>query len=509
MNVFPNSLFHVQNGDLNVNGTLDVQTGATMRLFYGSLVDLDGDFTLNGYVHLDGGGNFYVHGGFQEAATSHINIQSGSFICDKPYFTTRAIQYLYGTLTMSGGTFEITNNHLSLPATFQDFITGGMIRVGGSFIALDNVFQPSGTNTVELINFSGTGSPYVDLHTGNWFINLTVSGNTSWMIGGSGASTITVKQDLTINSGSLSGGTGDAIYLGDDWVNNAGNSGFIPGTSIVYLTAQNLAPDRQVISGTTTFYDLTNQNNTTLIEFAGPVTVSNNYNGSAGGTEGETFITGSPVNINKLVLPSGAFSLSTSAPAVNVTSLDQGGAVSVTNGTLNIDDIVETELQGSYTIYNGLIDITQDAVSFLDINADIHIAGGELRLTGGTDVSYWPVSGSHVFTMSGGIMDYKTLGIYLQNNNMTYNITGGVIRTAGPFYSLPGVTAFDPVNNEVELYGTVNSNVNVGTGSWFHDLTINKTGAQVNATRAFPVKGELNAQSGTFNTNNYLITVGP
>ncbi len=221
-------------------------------------------------------------------------------------------------------------------------------------------------------------------------INLTVNGNTTWLIGGSGASTLTVKQDLTINSGALQGGTGDLIYLGDDWINNAGNSGFIPGTSIVYLTAQNLAPDRQIISGTTTFYDLTNQNNTTLIEFAGPVTVSNNYNASAGGTEGETFITGSPVNINNLVLPSGAFSLSTSAPTVNVTSFDQGGAVSVTNGTLNINDIVETSLIGSYTIYNGMINITQDASSYMDIAADIYIRwrtngiyqGGQMYHTG-------------------------------------------------------------------------------------------------------------------------------
>jgi hypothetical protein len=508
MNVFANSLFHVQYGDLNVNGTLDIQNGATMRLYSGSMVDLDGDFTLNGYVHLNTGGDFYVHGAFQEAATGHINIQSGSFICDKPYYATRAIQYLYGTLTMSGGTLEITNNHLSLPATFQDFITGGTIRVGGSFIALDNVFQPTGTNTVELINFSSTGNPYIDLHTGNWFINLTVSGNTTWLIGGSGASTLTVKQDLTINSGALMGGTGDLIYLGDDWVNNAGNSGFIPGTCIVYLTAQNLAPDRQIISGTTTFYDLTNQNNTTLIEFAGPVTVSNNYYASAGGTEGETFITGSPININKLVLPSGAFSLSTSAPTVNVTSFDQGGEVYLTNGTLDIDDIIETSLQGSYTINNGLININQNT-GLMDLAADIYIYGGQMVLTGGTDVSYWPVSGTHVFEMSGGVMDYQTLGISMQNNDMTYNITGGKIRTVGNFTGASGVTVFDPVGTEVELYGSGNSSVNLGTGSWFHNLTINKTGAQVNATRAFPVKGELDVQSGTFNTSNYLITVGP
>jgi hypothetical protein len=97
----------------------------------------------------------------------------------------------------------------------------------------------------------------------------------------------------------------------------------------------------------------------------------------------------------------------------------------------------------------------------------------------------------------------------MPNNNMTFNITGGKIRTVSNFFAAAGVTAFDPANNEVELYGAGISNVNVGTGSWFHDLTINKTGAQVNATRAFPVKGELDVQSGSFNTNNFLITVGP
>jgi len=508
MNVFSGSLFHVNTETLNVNGTLDVKNGAQMILFNGSTVDLDGDFTQNGFIHLNTGGNFYVHGAFQEASTGHLNIQSGSFICDKPYYSAKALQYLHGTLTMGGGLFEVTHNHIQMSATFIDNITGGTMRTGGSFIAVSNVFQPAG-GTVELSNSTVPGTPYVDLNTGNWMINLVVNGNTTWLLGGSGATTLTVKQDLTINSGALEGGAGDVINLGDDWINNAGTSGFIPGTSIVYLTAQNPAPDRQMISGTTTFYNLANQNNTTLIEFAGPVTVSNNYSASAGGTEGETFITGSPCNINNLILPSGAFSLSTSAPVVNVSSMVQGGAISVTNGILDIGDLIETELLGSYTIYNGLIDITQDGSSFMDINADIHIAGGELRLSGGTDVSYWPITGTHVFTMSGGILDFKNLGIYLASNNMTYNISGGVIRTVGDFYALATVSAFDPVFNEIELYGTGNSNVNVGTGSWFHDLTINKTGAQVNATRSFPVKGELDVRSGTFNTNNYLITVGP
>jgi len=210
-----------------------------------------------------------------------------------------------------------------------------------------------------------------------------------------------------------------------------------------------------------------------------------------------------------LILASGTFALSTSVPTVNVSLFDQGGTVQVTNGYLDINDIVETALTGSYTLYNGTIDIAQDAGSYMDINADLYIYGGSMKLSGGTDVSYWPISGTHIFEMSAGILDYQTLGIYLSNNNMAYNITGGKIRTVGSFTSISGVTVFDPTESEVELYGTSGASVNVGTGSWFHDLTINKTGATVGATRAFPVKGELDVRSGTFNTNNFLITVGP
>jgi hypothetical protein len=509
MNVYPNSLFHVNAGDLNVIGTLDVKSGASMFLFNGGTVDLDGDFTLNGYINLSTGGDFYVHGTFEEASTGHLNIQNGSFICDKPYYAARAIQFLRGTLTMSGGLFEVTHNHINMSSTFVDNIIGGTIRTGGSFIAVDNVFQPSGNNIVELSNSTVPGTPYVDLNTGNWMMNFVVNGNTTWLLGGSGATTLTVKQDLTINSGTLEGGAGDIINLGDDWINNAGNSGFIPGTSIIYLTGTNPDPDRQTISGTTTFYNMTNQNITNTVEFAGPLTVSNIYDAGSGGASCETFITGSPVSINQLILSTGSFALSTSVPTVNVTLFDQGGTVQVTNGYLDINDIVETALTGTYIIYDGTIDISQNAGSNMYNSADMYIYGGQINISGGTGTAYWPGSGSHVFEMSAGILDNQTLPIYLLNNNMTYNITGGKIKTAGSFYSASGVTVFDPVNNEVELYGNSGVNVNVGTGSWFHDLTINKTGATVNATRAFPVKGDLDVNSGTFNTNNYLITVGP
>jgi hypothetical protein len=163
---------------------------------------------------------------------------------------------------MSNGLLEITHNHLNLGTGFIDNISGGTIRVGGTFMAAANVFQPTG-GTVEFVAYSGGGSPYIDLTTGNWMHNLMMNGNTTWLLGGAGPSQLTVNQDVTINSGGLNG-SDDIIYLGDDWTNNMG----------------------------------------------------------AGGPTGETLITGTPFDVqNQMILTQGTFALSASAPLVTVASL--------------------------------------------------------------------------------------------------------------------------------------------------------------------------------------------
>jgi hypothetical protein len=132
-----------------------------------------------------------------------------------------------------------------------------------------------------------------------------------------------------------------------------------------------------------------------------------------------------------------------------------------------------------------------------------------MNLIGGSDVSYWPGGGTHVLEMSAGVLDFQDVGIQMLNNNMSYNITGGKIRSAWHIIGDAACSVFDPSGGSMEMYDAGNANVSLGTGSYFHDLIINKTGYTVAATRNFPVKGELDVKAGTFRTNGFVVTVGP
>jgi hypothetical protein len=145
----------------------------------------------------------------------------------------------------------------------------------------------------------------------------------------------------------------------------------------------------------------------------------------------------------------------------------------------------------------------------VDLFGDIFIAGGSMNILGGTDRSYWPGSGTHTVEISNGELNFQNIGIFLRNNDMNYNISGGKIRTGGDFYSLEGVSVFDPSGGTVELYGTGPGNVNLGTGSYFHNLVIDKPTVTVYPENSFQVKNALDVKRGTFNTYGNLITVGP
>ena len=96
-------------------------------------------------------------------------IDGGSFISDAAYAKDRVWQYMYGTLNLSSGLFEITHNSIWLQSSFNDNITGGIIRTGHSFNAYEpNVFQPTGGQ----VEFTGTcGFPFIicDYSNNNYF----------------------------------------------------------------------------------------------------------------------------------------------------------------------------------------------------------------------------------------------------------------------------------------------------------------------------------------------------
>lgn len=497
--------FHLQGEDLTVMGALVNETTSVMDMATGSDFINTLDYTLNGSLTMSGG-NATIHGRFTESSTGVLTITDGVFTNDKALELPATD--LSGTLNMSNGIFEISHMSTEIKSTFVDNIAGGTMRFGSTLLAADNCFQPAG-GTVDLINFSGTGYPYLQIGTVNWLQNLTVNSNIQWYISGSGSTQLTIKKDLIINSGGLIG-TDDVLYIGDDWTNNVGTSGFNCGTaSTVYLNGAVATPERQVISGNTTFYNLSNLNTSAVVEFAGPITVNNNYYGGGGGAACETFITGTPISIQTLNLTTGNFALSTSAPVVSVISFSQGGTVQVTNGSFTVNDLVENYIGGAYTIYNGQINLTQDASSLVDLNANLYIHGGAFNVLGGTDLSYWPYMASGSLTMDAGVLDFQTVGIHLYSDSFTENVTGGMIRTAGYFTSGSGITFFTPGGGAVELYGDDYVQVNMAAGCWFHDMYAAKTApATVEPSSSLTVKGELKVKSSEFNTNGYQVTVG-
>jgi hypothetical protein len=165
---------------------------------------------------------------------------------------------------------------------------------------------------------------------------------------------------------------------------------------------------------------------------------------------------------------------------------------------------------GQWWLYYGTINLTQDGGSYLDMQGDVNIQGGEFNVHGSLGTSFWPVgSSTYNLTMTDGVFDWKDVGIYLTGDDLNYAISGGTIRTVGSFTSAASVSVFTPSGGTVELYGTTGINVSHGTGSHFYNLVINKSGTTATAFRDMLVRNLLDIESGTFDTGGYEVGVGP
>ena len=135
-------------------------------------------------------------------------ITSGSFIADGPLFA-KNWEYIDGHLGLTSGLFEITNNSIQFSATGTSTVSGGIIRSGEAFAAINpGNFLPTG-GTVEIV---GVGSNTIYCDNGNYFYNLLI--NRDPAAGSSLYTNITVNNNLTVNSGTLSLNSRTASVLG-------------------------------------------------------------------------------------------------------------------------------------------------------------------------------------------------------------------------------------------------------------------------------------------------------
>ena len=151
------------------------------------------------------------------------------------------------------------------------------------------------------------------------------------------------------------------------------------------------------------------------------------------------------------------------------------GGIDILAGTFNALDLADNGLYGTYWVNaGGAINLTQDGGQYTDLDGEIHMYGGTMTVTGGYGQSYWPYLSNGLIEMTGGILDFRNNGIYLNPSafTLTQSISGGTIRTNGYFSG--SRTDFTPSGGTVELYGPTDIQVSLGTGSSFANLVINK-----------------------------------
>jgi len=418
-------------GDLIDGGIFGTITLSSGLIEYtqgsGQYIDLRATLTING-------GTFNVYGGSGPAYFAYTDA---------------------ATLNMSSGVLDFKNVGIYIPTTpvFTENITGGRIRTILSFTNLRSDFTPTGgvlelygTGDCTLQNTAGSNLYSVEINKGSTRENPTDK-EPLFLINRQHAREEITRTNSVVGSGplvfggyfTLSGGSFTApatIQVAGNWTNTVGVAAFNEGTGSVEF------------NGSGHQYCSYNENFATLI-------------------------------INK---SGGAFRVNNSALVTCAAYTWTAGAVDVLSGTFTANDLTQNGIYGNfYNNSGGVINLYQDSSSWPDLNANLYNYGGTYNLYGGNLDCYWAYGANAGITMTSGVIDFKSKGIYINPSaySLTLSITGGTIRTVGSISGSRPSVCF--AAGTVEVYGSGNVSVQLGATSYFNHLTINKS-----ATRELP-----------------------
>ncbi|MBW6514111.1 MAG: hypothetical protein K0B87_05085 [Candidatus Syntrophosphaera sp.] len=268
---------------------------------------------------------------------------------------------------------------------------------------------------------------YVDLQGPNCYVNnITFSSTGTTTL----QNNLTVRGDLRIESGVLSAGAYE-INVGGNWINVVGPTAFSEGTSTV------------TFNGTSHQYC--------------------NYS--------ETF------NILKVDCGAALRVNSTSA-VVTCAQYDWvSGGIDVITGTFTALDLADNGIAGGWWLNTGgTINLYNPAPdTWIDLKGNLNIYGGTFNVYGGSTASYWPYSTTASINMTGGILDFKDQGVFVNTYYADFpnTISGGTIKVNREFYG--DRTDFNPTGGLIEMVGGTDSNLSHGVGSNFNSVKINKS----------------------------------
>ncbi|MBN2461438.1 MAG: hypothetical protein JXB60_07505, partial [Candidatus Cloacimonetes bacterium] len=427
-------------GDLDIEGTLAMQDAASYLLVYGDVfwqpgseatILADNTITVQGNWNFQNGCGVHLENGsvnMNGPLNSWIRFyDTDSYFNDLKISKNSGYYAKFSNLStcnpqVQGNLLNYTGSVTGAPASFIR-----TIYLGGYFYNEDGAsFQFDNGDFV----FTGN-NPYLGLYTDDdYFNNLTLSCTGTTYIWDD----LHVKGNLTITSGQLDMvSDSSVIEVGGNWDNQVGPAAFLEGANKVRFNGGNY---HQYCSNED-FYRL-----------------------EVAKTSGGAF------RINGTDVTCGHY-------------LFSGGAVDVLSGSFTASDLDQNGIYGAFYLNPGGIINLSNYDGYVDINGQLHIFGGTMNVYGNMGgSSMWGYGNSASLEMSGGVLDFKEIGISQSSaNEVVENISAGTIRTAGSFTA--NYWDFSPSGGMVELYGPNNSNVGLMTGNYFNKLTINKAATDI------------------------------
>jgi|GEM_PF-722865 len=518
-------------GSLNLTaGTLN-DNGTTITV--GTNITGTGTESGTGLVLMTGSG-----GTISGATLSNLQLNNAGG------FSLTGSPTIAGTLTLTAGALTIGANTLTFRtadvplartagtitvSTTSNFIFGTAGNLGGNpFIIPDNIFTtaPSINNfTINRTNSLTLGNQALTL---NGSLTLTAGVldilNTTLTFQGTGSQ---IVRNGTSQLGTITAGSASSLFFGGTGNSTIPNNAFTAAPSISNLTVNRtntltwnnqsltldgtLALDAGIFSiGAIT---LSFQNNATPItRAAGTLTVAT--------TSGISF----GIQATLFTIPDGMFTAAT--PSLGDLTINRAGGVTAGNQGFIIN--------GTLTLTTGVLDILNNAISFLGTTAIARTTGtltvgSTTNITFGTNAAAFTIP-NNTFTTAptiGALIINRAGGITVGNQNFTLNgaltLTNGAFDILGTTLTLQGAGS-TIARNGTSQTGTLTvgstSNLHFGgtgnniipsnaftTAPSLNDMTVNRTNTLTWGNQALTINGILALDAGVFTIGNNTLTL--
>ncbi len=427
------SMLSIQGYGLRVSQNANI-AGALNITYSGTIVEVNSDITFTGTstLSIGSGANLTVKGDLITTNGMGMSNSTGTVTFSgtgNSHFSLDATNFMVNNLVVSK-----TNAYLMLTASSnKDFTINGNLTVNSTStfrvnsyinqLSLKGNLSGSGITAIDTGTLKLTGTaPSINVGVDGYVKNLTINTSGNVYL----ANNIEIRGNLLITTGALAC-INYAIHIEGNWGNSKGPTGFFEGTGAVY------------------FEGTTDQTCTT-----------------------EDFYR---IVMNK---PSGNLKLMTGTTVTCQFYDWASGTIKLTGGSLDIAEVQDTSIQGSYIISSGFLTFNQDAAASVDLNASFTITGGFVTIKGGDGHSDWAANNDINITMGGGTFKFEGISVHIANtgHGVTDNITSGKIEVSGDF--LVDTAGFTPSGGSILMNNWGSNTLHCVANSHLYIVEIDK-----------------------------------